>query len=391
MQFKGNIDSCSTFWRIGKDSWRPLIDGEHQGHGRLVFDQGLHNGNFVEPGYFKSIDAACSYLMPEIINRNNFEEIYLKTHAIACRHFDVSLNCGILMNATETGRFRTLGEGQVACRMPLDEVQSTDPLNELNLVNEEIAALSAGLGLDKPLASLSIDTDDSTRVYVQYHIPSSDISMAVETILSRFYERMEKALSQDEEITLIAELYQALEWLHPFRDGQGRTDGLFLNKFLCDHGKNPCILQKPYFSTVNRLATWKDYLIKGMELWKSITSQVDLSEMSETHHKIALSILDSNIPEDERLATLHNFNYIEDTRSKFKTLMFNSIQENSIWNVVKILDVFYNTFPLMMPLNVLDAEVNEITARLSRDGRDNLNELVRNFKKSQPKFNNHWY
>ncbi|QLH37514.1 MAG: Fic family protein [Parachlamydiaceae bacterium] len=58
----------------------------------------------------------------------------------------------------------------------------------------------------------------------------------------------------------MADFYQKLEWIHPFMDGQGRTDLVLLSKLLCDEGFNPPILMQPYISSWEPLETWKDYL-----------------------------------------------------------------------------------------------------------------------------------
>jgi len=94
---------------------------------------------------------------------------------------------------------------------------------------------------------------------------------SIEEINSKFSNCGSKAQAErllDEKITLIADLYQMLEWLHPFPDGQGRTDLVLLCKLLCEQGLNPAILEQPYMSSYSTLQEWKDYLVKGMLLWK---------------------------------------------------------------------------------------------------------------------------
>lgn len=72
-----------------------------------------------------------------------------------------------------------------------------------------------------------------------------------------------------EKIEIIANLFQVLEWLHPFKDGQGRTDLVLLAKLLSEEGLNPAILEEPYTSTWSKPFEWKDYLSRGIELWRS--------------------------------------------------------------------------------------------------------------------------
>lgn len=74
---------------------------------------------------------------------------------------------------------------------------------------------------------------------------------------------MEKKLQE------IAALYQKLEWCHPFKDGQGRTDLILLSKLLTENGFTPAILNEPYMSTFSSLTDWCEYLKKGMASWES--------------------------------------------------------------------------------------------------------------------------
>jgi hypothetical protein len=85
-------------------------------------------------------------------------------------------------------------------------------------------------------------------------------------------EDFEKLL--DEKIDVIADLYQMLEWLHPFPDGQGRTDLVLLAKLLSEQGLNPAILERPYFSTWAPISEWKDYLSNGIKLWQEERSRM---------------------------------------------------------------------------------------------------------------------
>lgn len=72
----------------------------------------------------------------------------------------------------------------------------------------------------------------------------------------------------EEKIEAIAELFQLLEWLHPFLDGQGRVDLVLQAKLLSEEGIVPAILEQPYFSSYSLLPEWKKYLLHGIECWK---------------------------------------------------------------------------------------------------------------------------
>lgn len=99
---------------------------------------------------------------------------------------------------------------------------------------------------------------------------------------------MDKAVTEEEKIVCIAKLFQLLEWLHPFPDGQGRTDLILLSKILCDHGLNPPILKNPYFSTCCLLEDWIEYLKNGIDQWKKEVDQ----EESKTKNQKAKTVND---------------------------------------------------------------------------------------------------
>lgn len=77
----------------------------------------------------------------------------------------------------------------------------------------------------------------------------------------------------DKKLSLIADLYQKLEWLHPFQDGQGRTDLIVLSKLLSENGFTPPILDDPYMSSFSPLSNWIEYLKKGMASWAELKSK----------------------------------------------------------------------------------------------------------------------
>lgn len=71
-------EAKSTYWSLGKDWWKQLIDGWAHKHGPLVFDMGLHGG-FAEPGYLKGIEAASHFLQITSINHSASSSIKKST------------------------------------------------------------------------------------------------------------------------------------------------------------------------------------------------------------------------------------------------------------------------------------------------------------------------
>lgn len=67
----------------------------------------------------------------------------------------------------------------------------------------------------------------------------------------------------------IATLFSELEWLHPWIDGQGRSDIVLCNFLLAQEGLNPAILDNPYYSSFNTIPDWATYLKQGIAQWKN--------------------------------------------------------------------------------------------------------------------------
>ncbi len=86
-------------------------------------------------------------------------------------------------------------------------------------------------------------------------------------LFNDYYESLEEN-NQENNLRCICCLFQKLEWLHPFYDGQGRTDLLLLSKLLLENNFTLCILEEPYYSSCNTLDSWVEYLKEGMEKWR---------------------------------------------------------------------------------------------------------------------------
>ncbi|HEY5235578.1 MAG TPA: Fic family protein, partial [Rhabdochlamydiaceae bacterium] len=98
---------------------------------------------------------------------------------------------------------------------------------------------------------------EETSKRIQAIDPTVPRSQAIEPIKVDYQERA---------IRIIARLYAELEWIHPWHDGQGRTDLISLNGLLCQEaGLHPCILEYPYFSSSNSIDAWVDYLKAGLQ------------------------------------------------------------------------------------------------------------------------------
>lgn len=159
----------------------------------------------------------------------------------------------------------------------------------INTVASEMYSISKEIGIEAPLI-IWAGGDGITIAYRQ--MKQEELEIAVEFLFERFNKKakqcQEELKSNLDHATFeilptvqalyetairqnIAELFQYLEWLHPFPDGQGRTDLILLAKLLTDYGLHPAILERPYDSSTLPFAELDAKLVIGLENWEKET------------------------------------------------------------------------------------------------------------------------
>lgn len=324
------LSPYEVFWGLKDYWWMQIFDGRFHRYGSKVFDEGLH-GHDKEPGYYKNIQQAAEFAS-ERIKEPISVEFYKNLHRIACAHFD-----GIVTNmkGEEAGKFepvvcyngdylsllpnlssneikslkhfakiaergkryekeapeeqiellkqwgysepKELFTVLVEARASLEEVRAKIE-EQIKQTNAHIALRSTQLGLE-PIATLYL-TEDTFPWNVRIYYECKNLESIVSQLFENFTKEISQAQSSDEKIAIIADLYQMLEWVHPFPDGQGRIDLLILSWLLCKYGLNPPILNSPFYSTFAPLNSWISYLKEGMEKWRSQFFAVDFKRGS---------------------------------------------------------------------------------------------------------------
>lgn len=156
--------------------------------------------------------------------------------------------------------------------------------NKIIKINDYIRIISDELGI-REFVSLKFDPINNI-VNVNYMINDQQ---ELEDIIQIFFvnynnkideinKKLERCNTNDdnvirnlieEKVNHIADLFQRLEWLHPFQDGQGRTDLVILAKLLSEENSHPLILKHPYASTYSLLHEWQDNLKTGLKCWEN--------------------------------------------------------------------------------------------------------------------------
>jgi hypothetical protein len=295
--------SAQVFWGLGDHWWKQIIDGSCHNFGPRVFDEGLHGGA-VEPGFLASIKKGCLFVCRPEFSFNSF--CYVDLHRESCAHFNKEETM-TLIGQNKIGQFA----GERRCWVPFSRflnVSAEDLIADFEMaqilpdagvefkslvnkvvvavqsINQEIAARSRVLGFE-PFAEISCYNPFDKRnkhplqALVRSPLLKDQKQSAVRRLFCRFRTEIQQAETDEQRLRSIANLFQMLEWLHPFYDGQGRTDIVLLNKLLCDLGFNPAILNNPYYSTHTSLDDWITYLKEGMAKWREVQKNLPAQKM----------------------------------------------------------------------------------------------------------------
>lgn len=303
-------EAKNVFFGLGEEYWKQMIDGKFHKYGKEVFDKGLHNPNKKEPGFLSSLQSGCQFAADHLTEDLSVD-FYKSLHKTLCAHFEGEKN-NVLTDNTGIGKFRDNdGVGTYFTLLLFDFINADDISADKKLEFER--ALTQGDHLT--IAKLSEEVWDKCKEKCkkinasimtfsnQFQIPTmawisawpdAGIKIEYRCTSSQDHERIVQYLFDDykkkicelnsklngafleseinhlmsAKVGVIADLFQKLEWLHPFRDGQGRTDLVLQAKLLSEEGLNPAILEDPYFSTCSLHEEWKEYLIQGMQQWK---------------------------------------------------------------------------------------------------------------------------
>ncbi|MFI4957322.1 MAG: Fic family protein [Gammaproteobacteria bacterium] len=353
-----------TYWSLGDQWWKQIIDGDCHEFGPEVFDKGLHSGA-VEPGFLKSLYNGMLYASDELGKPLSIE-FYKTLHQQLCNHFAGDAN-DTLMSSEGTGKYRTKNvksdfalkycmdaemlhhylcveisgkiERAITYRSThfhvksdntskdvyeawkkgtktyypqkyrfskkfiskADEVKDLEGFfkkeaissaiavqafekswgNKINSLNEYILKISQDLECPRFVMFSLIELNSSGEsglksIKIDYlKLEPHVMNSVIEKLFHHFNTSIQEPQSRKSKLTLIADLYQKLDWLHPFLDGQGRVDLVLLSKLLTENGFHPAILDDPYFSSTSTLSEWVEELEKGLIAWEKVHDEIN--------------------------------------------------------------------------------------------------------------------
>jgi hypothetical protein len=187
---KGVLPTCeeakATFWSMGDNWWRQIIDGKHQKHGCMVFDLGLHGGH-IEPGYLGGVKNGSHYFLDNF-HKGFSINLYKETHHISCAHFSKKEGNGIICDQYEIDHFRTTYERCSGGQVGLPDFATLS--KKLKLV--EGVSFTFGFAMD---AFSRTEEDDLERAAFNKKYFPDDIIKDAETKKKELDEAIDKVKS----------------------------------------------------------------------------------------------------------------------------------------------------------------------------------------------------
>jgi len=306
--------SKDVFFGLQDKWWMQIFDGEYHKYGCMVFDEGLHDiDGMKEPGYYANVKNACDFACDKL-GVDLDVSFYKELHKKACAHFDGKIftkakshHLGIF-DPAEDAHFAVDSLFWLSNWSPEEKKNFNNQLNDnfnyeifpfvssreeieiyekkyncpgkvqkyrdfsdsldakIDSINQYITKRSKPLGVSR----IAYLTRHHEKIQIGYK--GINLSHIVERLFAEYSKKISECRTDKEKIRCIADVFQVLEWTHPFKDGQGRTDLILLSKLLAENGLNPPILDKPYFSSVSTLDDWADYLEKGIIKWREVAN-----------------------------------------------------------------------------------------------------------------------
>lgn len=196
-------------------------------------------------------------------------DFYLGLHEVACGHFEGAATC-TLMGQDKVGEFRDSDDFILANFAEPDYLMSDEAINEFNALNAKIGLI---LGSSFRMGDMLLKSRSPKSVDLYYFTMSRDqVSLLFNFFLTEFYYDIGHANNEYSQIQAIAKLIQRMEWLHPVKDGCGRTDTALLNYLLTCYGFNPVLLKFPYVSSCMGLKDWTAAVLEGIKNWRMDTN-----------------------------------------------------------------------------------------------------------------------
>lgn len=235
------------FDALHDETWRLYVDRDHQHHGPMVYDHGLH-GRDAEPGFLHSMaraHALASRTLGEPLDRPLLQRLHeaVLGHATPKLGYrDHAFQVSVDPRRLRPGSRRWLTQSGVRL----------EPFEE-----DGVARLRV----------LFVDLEGEEGVFRR-----------LERVLAAGRRDLGGARDSGARLLAIARLHARLELLHPTEDGNTRRNLVVLGKLLVEHGFWPAILDEPNDVVVMDPPRWADALRKGMARFRAAARAVHLGD-----------------------------------------------------------------------------------------------------------------
>ncbi len=243
MPCQGNANARLPIWRLYIDEWRQSINGEGKKKDRtrdaFTFDQGKHDSERKEPGYIESIVSAHEFAFSR--NAPMTLEDYREIHRLAVLH--------------KGKKWHTLRDSE-EIHMKWSEKEWATYRSSESL--EEYKEANRLIDIDKELKVMFFSYETNNP---------SEILDKIKSVIDEFYASVNKLMPAHEGskkiLLAVAKMHKHLEYLHPYRDGNTRTNLVVLNRVLSDHNLGPVMFVNPNVVYYRSIQDWSEIIVRG--------------------------------------------------------------------------------------------------------------------------------
>jgi hypothetical protein len=247
----------SAFGALGDQSWRMYIDLRRQHFGSDVFDAGLH-GKDPEPGYLASMAAAHKFARDHLGERMTAAD-YEQLQGLTRQHSDDEEMAGWSSSTDRVNADRATA-GAAFEQQILHDAWA----GGLEQAYEYAQARGIPMG-----DTFTLQPHPATVNFAFTYAGKGEAASKerIQALFDGFYAALR---TTDDPLRQIAALHKNLEYMHPFKDANTRTNLVVLNKVLVECGFNPVVLDDPNQSYTQTIDEWVALVERGLKRWRAI-------------------------------------------------------------------------------------------------------------------------
>lgn len=227
------------FCALGSEKWREYIDFKLHDKGKTAIDEGQGPEGLRE-AFSENMDRGVEFAT-EYLGQGLTLAFYFELFRYCAGHLKKKKEC----RYRQRGDRITLGTDVRMSEAAVEELRSqSGAMKGVNDLTREQGGDVISMNFPDVMPDLI------ERLFGEFHLE-----------LGAAKDELEKRL------LAIARLIQNLERLHPFRNANGRTNILLMNKLLTEWGFHPAILDDPNEAPFLSVTEWRDKIRKGMFRW----------------------------------------------------------------------------------------------------------------------------